>query len=264
MQIDPAFPPHRRQDPKRRAELMVYEEIAKSPRPGRALYEIKTSPTVPELDFAVFLEDFGIVGLQVKGGLHRMERGQFKRITDDGPVNIADPIALTWDSAMQIRQVGKDMLNRKIFVIPMLLFPDMERDHAIEARAADAKVKVVFGTESLVERILSAFFDDDIFNPPSGYLIDELAEALLPYLADDDDGDGENPDPDLCNGVRGPRPQDPAPTGGPKAKPAPRAELAELPPVIGHADVVNIDTVNIYQGGPAPAGGVAPEEVPTD
>ena len=240
MRIDPEFPPHRRQDPKRRAELAVYEAIAASPRPGRALYEIKTAPTVPELDFTVLLEDFGIVGMQVKGGPHRMVKGQFQRITDDGPVAIPDPIALTWDAAMQIRQVGMDRLNKRVFVIPMLSFPDMERDAAIEARAADAKVKVVFGTDNLVERILSAFYDDEIFNPPSAYMCDQLAEALLPYLADD----GGDPDPDLCNGARRPKPQDPSPTGEAGSASAGEVDLGELQAIIQHADVVNVYNYN--------------------
>lgn len=172
-----------------------------------------------------------------------MQRGQFQRITDDGPVDIPDPIALTWDSAMQIRQVGQDKLNKKVFVIPMLSFPDMERDSAIEARAADAKVKVVFGTESLVERILDTFYDDEIFNPPSAYLVDRIAEALVPYLADDDDDD----DPDLDGGAGAHRPQNPSPAGGPPSTGGANVNLPGLQPLIGRADVVNIETVNIYQ-----------------
>ncbi len=37
MKTHPEFPPHRRLDPKRGAELAVYEAIAASPRPGCAL-----------------------------------------------------------------------------------------------------------------------------------------------------------------------------------------------------------------------------------
>ena len=67
MLIQPAFPPHRRQDPMRLAELAVYTELANSDREGRALYELKTSRGVPELDFNVMIENQAIYGMQVKG-----------------------------------------------------------------------------------------------------------------------------------------------------------------------------------------------------
>lgn len=262
MNMHPEFPPHRREEPKRRAELAVYQAIEQSPRPGRALYEVKTSRTVPELDFAVLLEDIGVAGLQVKGGAHQMVRGQFQLITDDGPVAIPDPIALCWDSTMQIREVVEDQLHRKVFVTPFLVFPDMERDPAIEARAADAKVKTIFGVKDLVERVVSGLYDEKIYRPPSAYLVERIAEALFPYLADEEDDDS---DLDLCNGARRPKPEDPSPTGAAKPAPAGEVDLAGLRPLIGRADVVNIETVNVYQGAAAPAGGVAPEEeVPTD
>lgn len=262
VKIYPEFPPHRREDPKRRAELKVYQAIEQSPRPGCALYELKTSRHTPELDFSLLAEDIGVAGLQVKGGPHQMVRGQFQRITDDGPVAIADPIALCWDSTMQIREVVQAKLHKSVFVTPFLVFPDMERDPAIEARAADAKVKTIFGTVDLVEAVISGLYDEEIYRPPSAHLVQRIAETLFPYLADEDDDD---PEPDLCNGVRRPRPQDPSPTGEARPEPAGNVDLTGLQPVIGHADVVHIETVNVYQGAAAPAGGVAPEEeVSTD
>ncbi len=132
---------------------------------------MKTSRTVPELDFTLLLEDIGIAGLQVNGGPHKMIRGQFQRITDDGPVAIADPIALCWDSSMRIREVVQERLNKNVFVIPFLCFPDMERDPTIEARAADAKVKTIFGVHDLVERVVGGLYDEDIYRPSSAYLV---------------------------------------------------------------------------------------------
>ena len=53
MIIQPAFPPHRRQDPRRRAEAIVYDQLAGSSLPGHALYELRPLPEAPELDLAV-------------------------------------------------------------------------------------------------------------------------------------------------------------------------------------------------------------------
>ena len=47
MKINPTFPPSRLQDPMRRAERDIYQAIAASPIPGRALYEVKVTGTHP-------------------------------------------------------------------------------------------------------------------------------------------------------------------------------------------------------------------------
>ena len=67
MLIQPESPPLRRRDPLRLAELQVYNECMQSDRAGRVLYEVKTSLNTPELDFAVWLEDVAIFGIQVNG-----------------------------------------------------------------------------------------------------------------------------------------------------------------------------------------------------
>ena len=88
MLTQPDFPSHRRRDPMRLAEFQVYTEFMNSDRAGRALYELKTSRNVPELDFTVLIENVAIYGAQVKGGQHAIHRGQWQRVTDDRPVTI--------------------------------------------------------------------------------------------------------------------------------------------------------------------------------
>ena len=68
MNIQPQFPPHRRQDPQRNSEAMVYDQLARSYHPGQAIYELEAAPEPPELDFCVWLEDRACFGVQVKGG----------------------------------------------------------------------------------------------------------------------------------------------------------------------------------------------------
>ena len=85
MLTQPDFPSHRRRDPTRLAELQVYIEFINSNRAGRVLYEVKTSRNTPELNFAVMLEGVSIYGVQVKGGQHAIQRGQWHRITPPFP-----------------------------------------------------------------------------------------------------------------------------------------------------------------------------------
>ena len=183
MLIQPESPPLRRRDPLRLAELQVYNECMQSARAGRVLYEVQTSLTTPELDFAVWLEDVAIFGIQVNGPPHAIHRGEWQRITNDGLVDIPCPLKLTWDTALQIRETVKRRLSRKVFVLAVLVLPDVEPDPDIEARAADDRVDVLFGSHNLVERLVELVQHHEIFNPPGAWLVDKMADALMPFLA---------------------------------------------------------------------------------
>ena len=251
----PDFPPHRRRDPLRLAELQVYTEIMNSDRQGRALYEL-TSPNAPQLDFAVAVQDVAIFGIQVKGGRHTFRGGEFQLITADGPVHIPCPIKVTWDAAMQIRDPVSSRLGRKAFVIPVLVFPDMEPDPDIERRAAHEPVKVLFGVHNLVERLVDLVTDQEIFSPPTAWQLDEIAETLMPFLVD---GDQSADEPEGQEGdVSG-------------------IDVGGRPIVVHHADVANVYhapvtvnnyhapvTINNYRVAPDSAGDAdGAEEAPT-
>ena len=68
MQINPAFPPSRMDMPKRRAERQIYQSLADSAVPGRALYEVKVTPAATQVDFLVWAEGVAAYSVQVKGG----------------------------------------------------------------------------------------------------------------------------------------------------------------------------------------------------
>ena len=68
MNIQPQFPPHRRQNPKCNSEDVVYDQLAQSGHAGQALYGLEAVPEAPELDFGIWLEDRARIGCQVKGG----------------------------------------------------------------------------------------------------------------------------------------------------------------------------------------------------
>ena len=258
MLTQPDFPSHRRRDPLRLAELQVYTEFMNSDRAGRVLYEVKTSRNTPELDFAVLLEGVAIYGAQVKGGQHVITRGQWQRITDDGPVNIPCPMKITWDAALQIREAVKRLLGRKVFVIAVLIFPDMEPNPDIELRAENDRVKVLFGTDNLVERLANLVAGEEIFNPPTAWLVDEVAEALMPFLRN---GDDDQPDLLPNRPEPGPKPDQPG-----QAERVAIMDLTGRPLEVRHADVVNVYqapvTINNYRAAVPEAD--ASEEVDTD
>ena len=95
MEIQPAFPPHRRQDPRRRAEAIVYDQLARSGLPGHALYELKALPEAPELDFFAWFEDRARFGAQVKGGMYSVNRTVWTLQTVNGTEYVPCPLTQT-------------------------------------------------------------------------------------------------------------------------------------------------------------------------
>ena len=66
MNMHRPFPPHRRQDLRRGAEVVVHDQQAGSCLPGHAFRQLKPLSEAPELDFVVGTEGVGRVGIQVK------------------------------------------------------------------------------------------------------------------------------------------------------------------------------------------------------
>ena len=97
------FPEHRRADPRRQAEMQVYDQLAGSGAPGAAIYEIRAQRDAPEVDFMVWLQDSARFGMQVKGGRYTIEGGRWFLHTNGEREPMQDPVKLTWDAAMSIR-----------------------------------------------------------------------------------------------------------------------------------------------------------------
>ncbi len=86
MQINPAFPPSRLDMPKRRAEQQIYQSLAASAVPGRALYEVKVTPAAIQVDFLVWAEGVAAYSAQVKGGaISSMKGSSASSPTGAGP-----------------------------------------------------------------------------------------------------------------------------------------------------------------------------------
>ena len=165
MEIQPTFPPHRRQDPRRCAEAIVYDQLARSGLPGHALYELKALPEAPELDFFAWFEDRARFGAQVKGGTYSVNRTVWTLQTVNRTEYVPCPLTHTWDAAIAVRDAVYRALGFKIFIIPVLLLPDTPPNQAIEKWATQRRVKVLFGADDLVDRLLELADRMDIKHP---------------------------------------------------------------------------------------------------
>ena len=147
------FPSGRRKIPKRRAERRVYEALAGNDRQGFCYYEWRRGYERIEIDFAVWVEDLGRFALQVKGGRYLLIDGKWRLKTRDGvklietcPLDEAKLGAL--DLHDDIKELAETPYNP--YVIPMVAFPDMEPDRAIERLAERTGVYVIWGVRNLL------------------------------------------------------------------------------------------------------------------
>ena len=244
MLIYPEFPPNRRQDPKRHAEWLVYQAFEDSDRDGHALYELKVNRRAPEVDFFALIQDKVVVCMQVKGGQYRVIDGDWHLETDDGLEYTPCPMKLTWDSAMAVRDFLKEKLGRKIFMVAVLLLPDMEPDRDIEMIAENDKTSIMFGYNDIVERVVDLAEERDVYGTPSPHMANRIIDALVPQLK-----------------VGLPDSRFDIPSEGKKSD---LPETFDRPVEVHHADVVNVYNApatinnNFYNGS---CGNGAPEEV---
>ena len=225
MQMAQPFPENRINDPKRRAELAVYEEIANSPVSGLTVYGSKVGPDSPEIDFALWISDVGRFTNEVKGGCYTLEAGKWKLITTDGPQPVSSPVLQARDSAMCIRDTIKQHCNKRRYILACLTFTDMNPDPAILEDAAKFNVHVKFGVSGLVEE-MQRVASEQIYGVPTAMHIQGEAQLLVPGIQYQE----------------APRQEAPS-LSRPNEAPAPSPDLnMTAPHVTIHAGVVNIYT----------------------
>ncbi|MDE2937575.1 MAG: hypothetical protein OXR67_01445 [Chloroflexota bacterium] len=173
MQMYPElFHQHRLRVPYRLAERRVFQALAHSGAPGFAYYEWQRSrrnrPAL-QLDFAIWLENIGRFGLQIKGGHHVLEGGIWRRQKGrrgDYEEVTGCPLAITADATMSLLKEVAQALDQSTFFISVLVFPDMNPDDAIISKVQSSNVHLVWGADRLVERLAEIAREVGVLRPP--------------------------------------------------------------------------------------------------
>ena len=190
MDVIPDFPEHRNNDPKRQAELAVYRELAESEAAGTAIYESRPYPHCPELDFVILLETIGRYATQVKGGPYRVDRGTlYLQLPDGTERQVGSILKECWDATMALHRWLQERIpdGRSPFMVPVVIFPDMAPDEAIEAWAVQANVRVIWGSDNLVERLIEMARTCRFFYPPTAEEVQEEVRLILGAAAPEEE-----------------------------------------------------------------------------
>ena len=137
--------------------------------PGFACYEWQRNKQSLQLDFALWITGVGRFGLQVKGGYYSFAEGEWyrRRGRKGSYVRVnACPLAVTSDATMSLLNEVSDFLKRPNYFVPVLLFPDMDPDPAIVARARRSNVHLVWRTDRLLPRLIEIAREAHVRRPP--------------------------------------------------------------------------------------------------
>ena len=177
MRVTPPMPDDRYNNPMRQAELAVYRELVNSDAEGECLYEVRVNINCREIDYALWLQDVARIAMQVKGGQYRVDRGVWYLTTSTGEEKKTTPAKQAWEAALQFHDYLQERIQgvRNPFVVPVIVFPDMEPSPHIEAWSAQAGIHVLFGSQRLVERLVEMVRNARVYFPPTA---EEIAEEV--------------------------------------------------------------------------------------
>ena len=180
MRIQPEFPEYHHNDPKRQAELRVYQEIANSQRPGQALYGVKAARHSPEVDFVVWIEDVACFAIEVKGGNFWVENGTLFRQGPIGPEQVANPLRKAMDGALSISNSIKDRLPGGAFVNLRPTLPRHGSGGRYPALGPGLPYQRHVRRHCLVRRLTELEDVQHIRIRPSAHLIEQEVAVLMP------------------------------------------------------------------------------------
>ena len=111
--------------------------------------------------------------------------------TVNGTEHVPCLLTQTWDAAIAVRDAVNRVLGFEVFIIPVLLLTDTPQDRLIEEWATQRRVKVLFGSDDLVGRLLELADSMGVKHPPTtDHIRNEVAAVTNGLVAPARDGGG--------------------------------------------------------------------------
>ena len=147
---------------------------------GHALYEWGAPDRSHHTDFALWMESVGRFAIEVKGGQYTLDGVQWFLGAPDGLEAKSSPLQQADDAAMDLRNEIRRQTGYKVFIIPVVVFPDMQPDPVIEQHAARTNVKVVWGTKHLLADLEAVARRIVVDHPPrASYIVNEVQAVTV-------------------------------------------------------------------------------------
>ena len=163
------------------AQVAAVRQFEDSDRAGQALLRpMAKSAGDPTPDCLVFLEGICRFGLMLHDDLYSVHDGQWycRASKDDVPAPVANPLEDAWERTMAAKDKMRETLDIGAFFIPVVVFADMEPHDDILNELRGRKVRVLWGTDDLVERLIELPTPNDLYPGLSSRFIQRQIDAL--------------------------------------------------------------------------------------
>ena len=168
------------QPPLTLAEQEAYRQFEASDRAGRALFHPWVAGGAATPHCLGFFEGICRFGVMFLDGYYSVENGQWyhRENEDDVPVPVGNPLEEAWQRAMVVKAQLREELDIGAFFIPVVVFTDMTPDDDILDEVRNRKVRVLWGLDDLVERLIELPERDDLYPRLNGQFIAREIEVL--------------------------------------------------------------------------------------
>ena len=186
--------------PLTRAQTEFCDQLERSDRSGQALWWPQVAAGEPAPDCVVFIKEIGRFAVILPPGEYSVaDHDWYRHDSAGGQTPVSDLIEEAWQAAMQVRLVIKGELSIGAYTIPVIIFNDMGPDAGIMEAAQGRGVRVFFGPDEVVQRLVN-LPDEEQLQPQLGshYIQKEVAvlsrtsapNAKTPEQASLEIGDG--------------------------------------------------------------------------
>ena len=185
------------------AERNAMAQFEASDRGGAAVWRPWVSGNRTSPHCVVGVQKIGRFAVSFLPGNYGVEDGiWYRRGADGRDIEVADPLETVWEAGMAARDEIHRDFNFGGFVVPVAVFTDMDRDETILEERGSPGVRVLWGLDDLVERVIRQLPEDKRRSDLSSKYIQRDVKALTGGPSPE--GDTAAPDEvqvDLASGV---------------------------------------------------------------
>ena len=160
------------------AQVEFCNELEASDRSGQALWLPAVASGYPTPDCLVAIEEVGRFAVTLLADGWSIEDDRWHRGEDGAAEPVDDPLEAAWQSAKGVRMELKRQLDIGSYVIPVVVFTDMEPDPAIMEAAQGRSVRVFWNTRDAVARLASLPGEHEVQEHLRGRYIAQEMEVL--------------------------------------------------------------------------------------
>ena len=173
------------------AQTEFCDQLERSDRSGQALWWPRVAADEPApdadgkpaLDCVVFINEIGRFAVMLPPERYSVVGGDwYRHDPDGGQTPVPDLIEAAWQAARQVRLAIKGKLGIGAYTIPVIIFNDMGADAGIMQAAQGRGVRVFFGQDDVVQRLVN-LPDEEQLQPQLSSLYIEKEVALLRSFA---------------------------------------------------------------------------------